>query len=88
MSRWWRYGFVSCLCDAITSGCHSAAAVGVVGVYRQHVFAVQWQEDGVHRIRWFRAAYGIQRAKKAAEVFRRTLEAVGGFQTPKYMHAI
>ncbi|KAL8452960.1 hypothetical protein Emag_002046 [Eimeria magna] len=38
---------------------------------------VQWQEDGVHRIRWFRAAYGIQRAKRAAEAFRRNLESVG-----------
>lgn len=55
----------------------SATAKGVDYYPRQHVFAVQWQEDGVHRIRWFRAAFGIKRAKEAAERFRLTLEAVG-----------
>ncbi|KAL8269534.1 hypothetical protein Esti_006551 [Eimeria stiedai] len=55
----------------------SSNAKGVQFLPRLNVFAVQWQEDGVHRIRWFRAAYGIQRAKRAAERFRRTLEAVG-----------
>ncbi|PFH38015.1 hypothetical protein BESB_003560 [Besnoitia besnoiti] len=44
---------------------------------RLNVFAVQWREDGQHRIRWFRAAYGLKRAMRAAENFRRTLEATG-----------
>uniref|UniRef100_UPI003CDF4162 Ribosomal protein RPL22 n=1 Tax=Toxoplasma gondii TaxID=5811 RepID=UPI003CDF4162 len=44
---------------------------------RLNVFAVQWREDGQHRIRWFRAAYGLTRAMRAAENFRKTLEATG-----------
>ncbi|XP_026193631.1 uncharacterized protein LOC34624341 [Cyclospora cayetanensis] len=59
---------------------HYLAAQSAKGVNyypRQHVFAVQWQEDSVHRVRWFRAAYGIRRALRAAQAFRRTLEALG-----------
>nr|CEL70950.1 TPA: hypothetical protein BN1204_066150 [Neospora caninum Liverpool] len=44
---------------------------------RLNVFAVQWREDGQHRIRWFRATYGLKRAMRAAENFRKTLEATG-----------
>lgn len=34
-------------------------------------------EDGIHRIRWFRCAHGIMRAKNAAERFKLKLEAAG-----------
>eukprot|EP00920_Eleutheroschizon_duboscqi_P037848 GHVT01090631.1.p1 GENE.GHVT01090631.1~~GHVT01090631.1.p1 ORF type:complete len:258 (+),score=23.96 GHVT01090631.1:492-1265(+) len=44
---------------------------------RLKVFACQWMEDGVHRIRRFRQAYGVARAREAAEKFRTDLEATG-----------
>ncbi|PHJ19430.1 transcription factor with ap2 domain [Cystoisospora suis] len=50
---------------------------GVDYYKRLNVFAVQWRENGQHRIRWFRAAYGLNRALRAAERFRQTLEVTG-----------
>ncbi|KAF8822483.1 hypothetical protein IE077_003669 [Cardiosporidium cionae] len=40
-------------------------------------WSTQWHENGSHRIRQFRAAFGILKAKESAEEFRRKLEASG-----------
>lgn len=44
---------------------------------RLNVWTAQWTEDGAHRIRRFRAAFGLLKAKNNAERFRRDLEATG-----------
>ena len=67
----------NCLLSVLLRCCFNCFVSAYLSFYRQHVFAVQWQEEGIHRIRWFRAAYGIKRAKEAATKFRKTLEAVG-----------
>lgn len=48
---------------------------------RLNQWHVQWVENGVHRIRAFRAAYGVKKTKLAAEKFRRDLEAAGNILT-------
>ncbi|SBT34312.1 transcription factor with AP2 domain(s), putative [Plasmodium ovale wallikeri] len=50
---------------------------GVSYYERLNVWMVQWVENGVHRIRRFRCAFGILQAKLAAEQFRRNLEESG-----------
>ncbi|EKX74423.1 conserved hypothetical protein [Theileria equi strain WA] len=44
---------------------------------RLQVWAAHWMENGIFRSRWFRCAYGFQRAKTAAEEFRKTLIMAG-----------
>ncbi|KAF8822540.1 hypothetical protein IE077_000560 [Cardiosporidium cionae] len=44
---------------------------------RLNCWSAQWHENGSHRIRQFRAAFGILKAKESAEEFRRKLEASG-----------
>ncbi|KMZ81178.1 hypothetical protein PVIIG_02660 [Plasmodium vivax India VII] len=50
---------------------------GVSYYQRLNVWMVQWVEEGVHRIRRFRCAFGVLQAKLAAEQFRRNLEESG-----------
>ncbi|UKJ88562.1 putative trophozoite protein [Theileria orientalis] len=44
---------------------------------RLQVWSTHWYENGIRRMRWFRCAYGFNRAKKAAEEFRKTLIMAG-----------
>uniref|UniRef100_A0A3B0MSL7 AP2 domain containing protein, putative n=1 Tax=Theileria annulata TaxID=5874 RepID=A0A3B0MSL7_THEAN len=44
---------------------------------RLQVWSAHWFENGIRRMRWFRCAYGFNRAKKAAEEFRKTLIMAG-----------
>lgn len=50
---------------------------GVSYYKRLNVWMVQWVENGVHRIRRFRCAFGLLQAKLAAEQFRKKLEEAG-----------
>lgn len=50
---------------------------GVSFYKRLNVWMVQWVENGVHRIRRFRCAFGVLQAKLAAEDFRKKLEEAG-----------
>lgn len=46
----------------------------------------QWVENGIHRIRAFKASYGVKKTKLAAEKFRRDLEACGRYRETTYGH--
>lgn len=50
---------------------------GVSFYKKLNVWMVQWVENGVHRIRRFRCAFGALQAKLAAEQFRKNLEQSG-----------
>lgn len=57
---------------------NSVSTVKCVTYYhRLQVWAAHWFENGIHRSRWFRCAYGFRRAKNAAEIFITDLVSFG-----------
>lgn len=50
---------------------------GVHFFYRLNVWACEWTENGKQRVRWFRAGFGFNRGREAAEDFRRRLVEAG-----------
>ncbi|GFE52689.1 uncharacterised trophozoite proein [Babesia ovis] len=45
--------------------------------HRLQVWSAHWFENGIHRTRWFKCAYGFNRAKVSAERFRKSLILFG-----------
>ncbi|KAK1444344.1 AP2 [Babesia gibsoni] len=44
---------------------------------RLNVWSTHWFENGIHRSRWFKCAYGFLRAKNSAEQFRKDIISFG-----------
>jgi len=55
----------------------ASSSTGILFHARLNIWSVEWYEQGKQRIRWFRAQYGFERAKRNAEDFRRDLVQAG-----------